>query len=45
MPGEVSNVIMDPVTVIGLVAGIVQLIDTTTKAIKYINDVKDAPRV
>jgi hypothetical protein len=44
MPGEVSNVIMDPVTVIGLVAGIVQLIDTTTKAIKYINDVKDAPR-
>jgi hypothetical protein len=35
---------MDPVTVIGLVASIVQLIDTTTKAIKYINDVKDAPR-
>jgi hypothetical protein len=35
---------MDPVTVLGLVASIVQLIDTTTKAIKYINDVKDAPR-
>jgi hypothetical protein len=35
---------MDPVTVVGLVASIVQLIDATTKAIKYINDVKDAPR-
>ena len=35
---------MDPVTVFSLVAGIVQLIDTTTKVIKYINDVKDAPR-
>jgi hypothetical protein len=36
--------IMDPVTVVGLTAGIVQLIDATMKAIKYLNDVKDAPK-
>jgi hypothetical protein len=35
---------MDPVTAIGLVASIVQLIDATTTAIKYLNDVKDAPK-
>ena len=35
---------MDPVTVVGLVAAIVQLIDTTSTAIKYVNDVKDAPK-
>jgi hypothetical protein len=33
---------MDPVTAIGLVANIIQLIDATTTAIKYLNDVKDA---
>ena len=35
---------MDPVTVVGLAAGIVQLIGATTKAIKYLNDVKNAPK-
>jgi hypothetical protein len=35
---------MDPVTGVGLAASIVQLIDVTTKAIKYLNDVKDAPK-
>jgi hypothetical protein len=35
---------MDPVSVpVGLVAGLVQLIDTTTKVVRYVNDVKDAP--
>jgi hypothetical protein len=35
---------MDPVTAVGLVASIIQLIDATTTAIKYLNDVKDAPK-
>ena len=35
---------MDPVTAVGLAASIVQLIDATTTAIKYVNDVKDAPK-
>jgi hypothetical protein len=35
---------MDPVTVVGLAASIVQLIDVTTKVTKYLNDVKDAPK-
>jgi hypothetical protein len=35
---------MDPVTVISLVASITQLIDATTKTIRYLNDVKDAPK-
>jgi hypothetical protein len=35
---------MDPVTVVGLAAGIVQLIDATAKAVKYLNDAKDAPK-
>jgi hypothetical protein len=35
---------MDPVTAVGLAAIIVQLIDATTKAIQYLNDVKDAPK-
>lgn len=35
---------MDPVTAIGLVASIIQLIDVTAKAVKYLNDVKDAPK-
>ncbi|KAH0534081.1 hypothetical protein FGG08_007315 [Glutinoglossum americanum] len=35
---------MDPVTVVGLAASIVQLINATTKAIKYLNDVKEAPK-
>ena len=35
---------MDPVSAIGLVAGIVQLIATTSKIIKYVNEVNDAPK-
>jgi hypothetical protein len=35
---------MDPITVVGLAASIAQLIDATTTAIKYLNDVKDAPK-
>jgi hypothetical protein len=35
---------MGPVTAVGLVASIAQLIDTTSQAIKYLNDVKDAPK-
>jgi len=35
---------MDPVTAFGLVASIVQLIDTTTTVIKYLNDVEKAPK-
>lgn len=30
---------MNPVTAVDLVASIVQLIDTTTEVIKYLNDV------
>lgn len=33
---------MDPVTVVGLLAAVVQLIDITSKVVKYFNDVKDA---
>jgi hypothetical protein len=35
---------MDPITAVGLAASIVQLIDATTTAVKYLNDVKDAPK-
>lgn len=35
---------MDPVTAVSLAASIVQLIDATTKTIRYLNDVKDAPK-
>ena len=35
---------MDPVTAIGLVSSIVQLIECTAKTIGYINHVKDAPK-
>jgi hypothetical protein len=35
---------MGPVTVVGLTASIIQLIDATMGAIKYLNDVKDAPK-
>lgn len=35
---------MDPVTAVGLVAAIIQLMDATMMAIKYLNDVKDAPK-
>ncbi len=35
---------MDPVTVFGLASSIIQLINTTTIAIKFLNDVKDAPK-
>ena len=35
---------MDPITALGFAAGIVQLIDATSKAINYLNDVKDAPK-
>ena len=33
---------MDPVTAVGFVAAVVQLIDVTSEAISYINEVKDA---
>jgi hypothetical protein len=35
---------MDPVTAVGLAASIVQILNATTKTIKYLNDVKDAPK-
>ena len=35
---------MDPMTVVGFVAALVQLVDATSKAIKYVNDIKDAPK-
>ena len=35
---------MDPVTAVGLAASIAQLIGVTTKTIKYLNNVKDAPK-
>ena len=35
---------MDPVSVVGLVATITQLIDTTSKVIRYLNDAKSAPQ-
>jgi hypothetical protein len=35
---------MDPVTAIGLVASIIQLIDVTASTLKYLNDVKEAPK-
>jgi hypothetical protein len=35
---------MDPITAVGIAASIVQLIDTTTRVIRYLNDVKDAPK-
>ena len=35
---------MDPVTAVGLAASVVQLIDATTTAIKYLNDARDAPK-
>jgi hypothetical protein len=35
---------MDPITAVGLAASIVQLINATTKALKYLNDVKDAQK-
>jgi hypothetical protein len=35
---------MDPITAVGLIASIVQLIDTISKAISYLKDVKDAPK-
>ncbi|MCJ1462463.1 hypothetical protein MMC07_001065 [Pseudocyphellaria aurata] len=36
--------LMDPVTVAGFVAALVQLIDVTSKVVNYCNDVKDAPK-
>lgn len=35
---------MDPVSAIGLVASIVQLIATISKIIKYVDEVKEAPK-
>lgn len=35
---------MDPVTVVGFLAAVVQLIDVTSKVVNYFNDVKDAPK-
>lgn len=36
---------MEPITALGLIANVVQIIDATTKAIGYLNDVKNAPKV
>ena len=35
---------MDPITAVGFVAAVVQLIDVTSKVVNYFNDVKDAPK-
>ena len=35
---------MDPITVVGFLVAVVQLIDVTSKAVNYFNDVKDALR-
>ena len=35
---------MDPVSAIGLVASVIQLIGTTSKVIKYVDEIKDAPK-
>lgn len=35
---------MDPVSALGLAAAILQLIDAATNAVKYLNDVRDAPK-
>lgn len=35
---------MDPITVVGFLASVVQLIDVTSKVVKYFNDVKNAPK-
>ncbi|KAI0868926.1 ankyrin [Hypoxylon argillaceum] len=34
---------MDPVSAVGFVASIIQLIETTAKVVRYVNAVKDAP--
>lgn len=39
-----KNLIKINKLVVGLIASIVQLIDTISKAINYLNDVKDAPK-
>ena len=35
---------MDPITIAGLVASIVQLISATATVVQYLNDIKDAPK-
>lgn len=35
---------MDPITIVGIVGAVVQLIGVTSKAVNYLNDVKDAPK-
>ena len=35
---------MDPITVVGFIAAIVQLIGVTSKAVNYFNDVRSAPK-
>ena len=35
---------MDPITIVGFIAAVVQLIDVTSKVVSYFNDVKDAPK-
>ena len=35
---------MDPVTIVGFVVAVTQLIDVTSKAVNYFNNVKDAPK-
>lgn len=36
---------MDPFTISRLAASIIKLIDITVKAVKYLNDIKGAPKV
>ena len=35
---------MDPISVVGFVAAVIQLIEVTSKVVSYFNDVKDAPK-
>ena len=35
---------MDPITVVGFLAAVVQLIDVTSKVVNYFNGVKNAPK-
>ena len=35
---------MDPVSAIGLIASLAQLIDATSKTLRYVNNVKNAPK-
>lgn len=35
---------MDPISIVGFVAAVVQLIDVTSKVVNYFNDIRDAPK-